>query len=230
MGIDEVSFGIILAMTTPKDAHPPGLAGAHPRIVPARKAGSESFSAAGVPIGFQLSDFWGWNTSDFVDNTTRGRLAEFVVATALGIQVNGVRDSWAPWDLTMSEPTPIRVEVKSASYVQSWFQKGYSPISFRTRKTLAWDAETNVSETVARRQADVYVFALLAHKDLATLNALEVDQWTFYVLPTSELDSRTRSQHSITLKSLEAMTPCLHYASLADAVRVAHHRSDSNER
>jgi hypothetical protein len=56
-----------------------------------------------------------------------------------------------------------------------------------------------------RRQADVYVFALLAHQDKTTIDPLNVSQWRFYVLPTSALDARTRSQHSIMLKSLCAL-------------------------
>lgn len=57
-----------------------------------------------------------------------------------------------------------------------------------------------------RRQADVYVFAVLAHKKQATLDPLDVSQWKFYVVPTVELDNRTRSQHSITLNSLRALS------------------------
>ena len=51
----------------------------------------------------------------------------------------------------------------------------------------------------------VYVFALLAHKDKSSIDPLNVRQWRFYVLPSVILDARTRSQHSITLNSLEAL-------------------------
>jgi hypothetical protein len=74
--------------------------------------------------------------SDLIDNITRGRLAEFIVASALGISIDGVRDSWAAWDLTIPDPL-IRIEVKSSAYLQSWFQKSYSNVTFATPKTLA---------------------------------------------------------------------------------------------
>jgi hypothetical protein len=58
----------------------------------------------------------------------------------------------------------------------------------------------------SKRQADVYVFAVLYHQDKATLNPFDLDQWNFYVLSTKVLNERTRSQHSITLKSLQALS------------------------
>lgn len=89
-------------------------------------------------------------------------------------------------------------------------------------KTLAWDAGTNLQASEARRQADVYVFALLAHIDKATVDPLDLGQWRFYALPTSVLDARAGSQHSITLKSLEALAgPPVEYASLKETVEHA---------
>lgn len=76
--------------------------------------------------------------------------------------------------------------------------------------------------TERRRQADVYVFALLAHEDKTTIDPLDVTQWQFYVLPTFTLDARTRSQQSITLKSLERLCggPA-HYAGLRAVIEKA---------
>jgi hypothetical protein len=190
------------------------------RILASRKTGIEALTTDGRPAGPTLADFWGWSMSDLVDNTARGVLAEFIVATALGIPTDGVRDSWAPWDLTT--PDGVRVEIKSAAYLQSWRQTRLSTISFITPKTLAWDADMGMIPAVARRrQAQVYVFALLAHADRATVNPLDLDQWRFYVLPTRVLDERTRSQHSITLRTLEGLATTLRFADLRKAVRQA---------
>lgn len=62
------------------------------------------------------------------------------------------------------------------------------------------------------------MFAVLAHVVKETIDPLDVGQWQFYVLPTSALDSRTRSQHSITLKSLEELTQPVEYMALREAV------------
>lgn len=194
--------------------------GGHQRIIPERKLGSEPFIDDGRPLGTTLSNFWGWSVSDLVDNITRGRLAEFIVANALGISIDGVRDSWAAWDLTIPDPL-IRIEVKSSAYLQSWFQKSYSNVTFATPKTLAWDAETWVMEESPRRQADVYVFALFAHRQVESLDPLDVSQGRFFVVPTYALDALTRSQRSITLKTLKGIADELAYQGLNEAVRRA---------
>jgi len=64
--------------------------------------------------------------SDLVSNATRGRLAEFIVAQALNVDTSGVRDEWAAYDLLTS--SGIKVEVKSAAYLQSWAQRRHSNI------------------------------------------------------------------------------------------------------
>jgi hypothetical protein len=181
-----------------------------------RLAGTEPFHAGGRALGFSVGSFWQWAVSDLVSNATRGVLAEYLVAQALGV-ADGVRDQWAAYDLTAPDGT--RVEVKSAAYVQSWHQERLSTISFRVGKSRAWDRETNRQSTESRRQADVYVFAVLAHQDQATLDPLDARQWQFYVLPTRVLDQRQRSQHSITLKSLQALAgPPVPFESLAETV------------
>lgn len=189
------------------------------RISASRKTGVEPFTATGQRVGPTVADFWGWSRSDLLDNTERGVLAEFIVATALGIPTDGVREGWAVWDLTT--PDGVRVEVKSAAYLQSWAQKELSRISFSTPRTLAWDADGGGFAEVARRHAQVYVFALLAHTDKASVDPLVLDQWTFYVLPTAVLDGRTRSQHSITLKTLQGLAEAVSFGGLRQAVNQA---------
>ena len=190
------------------------------RLTIRRKTGHELFHTNGQALGFDLLSFWQWTASDLVSNATRGRLAEYIVAQALGLATADVREEWAAFDL--QTPSGIKIEVKSAAYVQSWHQAKLSPIMFVVPKTRAWDAVTNVQAREARRQADVYVFALLAHMDKTTIDPLNVNQWHFYVLPTTTLDARTRSQHSITLKSLEQLCGgTVHYAELRKAIEKA---------
>jgi hypothetical protein len=186
------------------------------RIIVSRKTGAEPLTVAGRPAGPTLADFWGWSRSDLVDNLERGVLAEFIVATALGIPTDGVRVGWAAWDLATLDG--VRVEVKSAAYLQSWAQKQLSRISFSTPRTLAWDADRGEFAGAVQRHAQVYVFALLAHTDKATVNPLDLDQWTFYVLATAVLDGRTRSQHSINLRTLAGITPAVGFSDLREAV------------
>ncbi len=185
-----------------------------------RKSGSEPFRDGSEHLDFDLLSFWQWSSSDVLSNATRGVLAEYLVARALGIGNEGVRDEWAAYDLETADG--LKVEVKSAAYLQSWNQRDFSRISFMVRKTLAWDPDTNRQSTVPTRQADVYVFALLAHRDKKSVEPMDVSQWRFYVLPTAVLDGRTRSQHSITLPTLERLSDgALCYDGLAEAVHRA---------
>jgi hypothetical protein len=166
-----------------------------------RKTGAEPLTASGEPIGLTLVDFWRWRLSDVLDNLDRGALAEFIVATALGIPTDGDGDPGAVWDLTMTTSTTcIRLEVKSAAYLQSWGQKELSQIVFSTPKTRAWDRVTNTFDAVAKRHAHVYVFALLNHTDKATVDPLELDQWRFDVISTAVLHQRDKDR--VTLESL----------------------------
>jgi hypothetical protein len=126
-------------------------------------------------------------------------VAEFIIATALGIDIKKPRDGWSKFDLTYRNHG---IEVKSASYHQRWYQKDLSAISFNVPKRKGWDAKTNEFDTVPKRQADIYVLSLLAEKDRDQVNPLNIDQWQFWVVAKSFFDNRVRSQHSITYNSL----------------------------
>src|SRR4051812_9811838 len=92
-----------------------------PRIRAMRRTGDERFTRGDHDLGFALRDFWCWSTSDLLNNTTRGVLAEFLVAQALGVPTTGVREPWAAYDLETEDR--LKVEVKSSAYLQSWHQK-----------------------------------------------------------------------------------------------------------
>jgi hypothetical protein len=169
-------------------------------ITPKRKRGSEPFTYNKENQKATLLDFWKWSNSDLIGNTSRGVLAEFIVAMALGTY-KGVREGWTAYDLRSKEG--IKIEVKSASYVQSWHQKDFSKIVFSIRPSRAWDPKTNKVDKEQKLHADVYVFALLKHLDKATINPLDLNQWTFYVITTKKLPSAK----SVTLTKLKTLTP-----------------------
>lgn len=174
--------------------------GEFPQLQVAQRNAIQPFTKNGNSLGFTLMDFWKWSSSDLVSNTTRGIVAEFLVAKALGMDTGGVRDEWDPVDLKYRG---IGIQVKSAAYLQSWGQEKHSTISFTTKPTIKWDPVTNKYEQEATWHADVWVFALLAHKDKSSVDPMKIEQWEFYVVPTNTLKARKRSQHSIVLQSLK---------------------------
>lgn len=134
----------------------------------------------------------------------RGALAEYLVATALGA-ASGARAGWDTVDIRTPEAWCI--EVKSAAYLQSWAQSQASGISFSIAPASGWDTQTGTTSAEVLRRSDVYVFCLLHHQDKQTLDPLDLDQWTFYVLPTRVLDEQCPSQKTIRPSSLERLSP-----------------------
>ncbi len=161
--------------------------------------GDEQFTIKDLPHYLKLVDFWAWAYSDCINNTTRGVLAEFLVAVALGIDLRKPRDAWAKFDLIYRKKG---IEVKSASYHQRWFQKKMSNIQYNIPATRAWDEENNIQDKEAKRQADIYVLCLLSEKHRELVNPLNIDQWVYWVIPTKFFNERKRSQYSITYNSL----------------------------
>jgi hypothetical protein len=189
------------------------------RLTVTPKTGAERFHAGGRDLGHDLLGFWRWSASDLVSNATRGVLAEYLVACAVGLE-GGLRAEWDAFDLRTGEG--VTVEVKSAAYLQTWHQARESAISFDIRPTMGWDAATNNSGAVARRQADVYVFALLHHRDKATVDPLDATQWTFHVVPTATLDARFPTQRRLGLGALLALGPTIaDFDGLAPAIAAA---------
>ncbi len=184
------------------------------------KTGEEPLCFKNKSLNFTLLDFWKWSVSDILSNATRGRLAEFIVATAMGIDVTNVREEWDAYDLITSNG--IKLEIKSAAYIQSWYQQVFSKISFSIKLAHCWNTETNKLSVTAKRHADVYVFCLLKHEDKKTINPLNLDHWDFYVLSTTEINNYTRSQRSITLKSLQRLTQVVVYDEIKNAVQSKH--------
>lgn len=183
------------------------------------KNGHEFLSDNGTKVEYNLYDFWRWSVSDILSNATRGRFAEFIVGTAVGLNPTDLRDEWDAFDIKTDDE--IKIEVKSASYIQSWNQKAFSKISFSIKKARYWDAENNMQRGEPKRHADLYIFCHLKHKDQNTIDPLKMEQWDFYVLPTITLDNYERSQHSITLNSLKKLTEPTKYAELKDAIEQA---------
>ncbi len=184
-----------------------------------RKSGEERFQENGRPVEISVLDFWQWSSSDLLSNTLRGRLAEFLVASALNV-ANTTRVEWDSIDVV--SPSGVKIEVKSSAYLQSWKAKP-SRITFDIKRRLAWDWQENrfVSEDPSRT-ADVYVFCLLDHQDPETVDPTNLRQWRFFVISTKELDAKLGDQKSLGLTALHALNPKeSDYFNLATTVELA---------
>jgi len=179
------------------------------------KTGDERIHEAGTPVGPAIKEFWSWAFSDLLSNALRGVFAEYLVASALGIE-QSTRNEWDPFDLLSDDGRPI--EVKSSAYLQSWYQLDYSRISFDVSKSIGWDAETNKLDGASKRHSYAYVFCLLNHKDKDTVDPLDVSQWEFFVVPTREIDEKCGNRKSLSLSALHSLDPIkCDYATLKEA-------------
>lgn len=181
-----------------------------------QQTGQEAFFFNQTPLPFRVVDFWRWANSDLLSNTLRGILAEFIVAKALNI-ADTPRTEWDSVDLRT--PSGLKIEVKSAAYLQSWQQSNLSKIIFDIAPKKSWHSETNTYDDSICRSADIYVFCLLHHKDKNTVNPLDLQQWTFYILPTATLDQYSPTQKKISLQPLEKLqAKKCHFTEIAQTI------------
>ncbi len=183
------------------------------------KDGAAKFHKSERPLAFDLHSFWRWASSDLLNNAVRGLLAEYLVARAIGDVESRPRSTWDACDVTTS--AGVKVEVKSAAYVQSWNQSKTSSIRFGIAPTIA-PGEMQDYKGAAVRQADVYVFCLLHPTDRPGLDPMDLDQWTLYVLARRRLDEECGKQATIALTVLRGLGAReTNFEALAEAVDLA---------
>lgn len=175
--------------------------------------GEEAFDGQKVMPALQLIDFWRWSGSMLSDNTTRGVLAEFLVAAALGLHKK-IRRAWDECDIRI--PPNTSIEVKSAAHSQAWKQDRPSTIRFGVEPHGSWNAETNEFREEKRRWADIYVFCVFEGEN--SLDCLDMNRWVFYVIATRVLDQEVPQQKTIGLSSLIKLSP--HRCSFGDLKKV----------
>jgi len=174
----------------------------------------EQFKFQNELLDISIVDFWKWNQSDLIENRNRGILAEFIVRSSLNIKDDS-RLEWDAYDLESSDG--VKIEVKSAAYIQAWGQTKLSTIQFdiAPKKQLQEDNSYTVQKV---RKAEIYIFCHLHHKDQSTINPLELSQWIFYLVLTKDLDKEIPEQKSISISTIEILPheKC-NYNNLKDA-------------
>ena len=108
---------------------------------------------------------------------------QLVAPTALA-----TRNSYE-WDtFDVLTPEGLRVEVKSAGYLQAWAQPRPSRISFGSLKGRLLTQQNGYSSS-ATFNADVYVFAIQTAMTQEAYDPLDVGEWEFHVLPRTALEA-----------------------------------------
>lgn len=147
-----------------------------------------------------VCDFWQWGFSDLLQNTTRGVLAEYIVAVLLGIGKK-IRNPWLAFDLQL--PDGRTIEVKTMSLLQAWAQKRLSTPRVALSPTRRWDPRTGEMEEEPTFNADLYIFCFFNATNHATANPLDLDQWEFFPFTKKEIMRLLQDKKSISLKTLQ---------------------------
>jgi len=158
------------------------------------KNGPESINSKTV------CDFWKWSFSDLLQNTTRGVLAEYIVAALLGID-NEVRNPWLAYDLEL--PNGRTIEIKTMSLLQAWAQKQLSTPKVVLAPTRKWDPKTGKMEKERTFNADIYIICFFNSINHKTANPLDLTQWEFYAFTKQQIVKLLNGRKSISLKTLE---------------------------
>lgn len=173
--------------------------------------GNERFEFNGSILAATVKDFWAWSMSRLIADGPRGDLAEFIVNTALGMDLSIPKCGWGEYDIAYQyKSSLIRIEIKCSTFLQAWERDTPSQPTFSIAKTLSCDiADTpdgyrfvGRDGSSPRRRSDIYVFCLFAEKDREKAHPLNLDQWQFYVVPTSRIDDVLGDQRRISLQGL----------------------------
>ncbi len=172
-----------------------------------RFVGNEKFIINGNPTEATIVSFWSWDYSELDSNIVRSVLAEYIVATALGITKEPgeeYRQMWRPYDLMYQG---IRIEVKSASTIQTWEtrHKGKHTFSIAPAK-VPNEYGDYADDAPVQRNSDIYIFCLFEPDDENT-SPLNLNAWRFLVLPTHILNDMSLTQKTIGISSLMKLNP-----------------------
>ena len=159
-------------------------------------------------------DFWKWGFSDLRQNITRGILAEYIVAWAIGADKRP-RQSWAAYDL--ESPSGKKVEVKCTSYLQAWtYTKKINP-KFDIKPSKPWSADEGMGEEKGYN-ADIYVLCYFFERDRDKADPMNLDQWKFWIFSKKNLISLLNTKKSLTASYLESNCESFSFYQLSDAI------------
>ena len=163
-------------------------------------SGEEQFTFKGDSIGLTILDFWRFQHSNIWN--VQEEVAEFIVAKALGQNAPYNKIGWTLWDINYKGK---RIEVKETGYYHSW----------RTDGTVSQQRTFGITKAYSRykdrhsefkRQNDIYVFCLLTGETQDTSNPLVLDNWRFWVVPTSTINRLCGDNKSISIGRVKRIT------------------------
>ncbi|MBQ4066239.1 MAG: hypothetical protein IJD22_01220 [Clostridia bacterium] len=164
--------------------------------------GDEKFEFNGQELDFSFLDFWRFHYSNIYD--IQGRIAEFIIARALGIEESQNDQYWTLWDTTYRN---VRIEVKETSYYHSFNKEG--KVSYKrnfgiTKANGSYDPQVS-GNTEFCRQNDLYIFCLNTGETREDSYPLNLNNWEFYIVPTSVINEKCKNNKTISLNKIRKL-------------------------
>lgn len=161
------------------------------------KTGQEAFTENGMGIGVSVLDFWRFSYSE-LNSDPRDDIAEYLVSLALDVTEPSNKADWTLFDIDYNgEP----IEVKSTSYYQTWRKDGKTS----ENRTFSIRKATAPEESDPRRHSKIYVFCVLNGKTEEDSDPLKLENWDFFIVPTSVINEKCGNNKTISLSRIRSM-------------------------
>ena len=177
-----------------------------------RKTGNEKFVCNGRELNMTLLDFWQYSYSQIYD--LQDSIAEFIVSKALGEDSPVNKDSWTLFDILYRD---CRVEIKETAYYHAFNKEGKVSESRTFGIAEAYSKYKDKTSELAR-QSEVYVFCLITGKDKESGDPLNLDNWEFYIIPTSVINEKCKKNKSISLGRVRKLAQKTEYGDIKKAI------------
>ena len=164
--------------------------------------GKEKFIFENQPLEYEYLDFWRFHYSNIY--SLHGEFAEFIVARALGITEAQNTAYWTLWDITYRN---VRIEVKATAYYHLWNSNG--KVSKQrtfgiTKANGTYDSAISGNNDFCR-QNDIYVFCLNIGNTKEESNPLDLNNWEFYIVPTTIINEKCGNNKTISLGKIKSL-------------------------
>lgn len=143
-------------------------------------------------------------------------IAEFLVEKALGIDKAQNTDYWTLYDILYRN---YRIEIKETSYYHPWNKNG---IVSKYRRFEITKANSNYDikdcENKFERQNDIYIFCLNTGNTKEESNPMNLNNWEFYIIPTSVINEKCGNNKTITLGKVRKLTDKITYDKIKEKI------------
>ena len=176
--------------------------------------GNEKFIYNEQELDFGILDFWKykysniWNIQEYV--------AEFLIEKALGLEESQNTESWTLYDINYRNK---RIEIKETSYYHPWNENGKISNQRVFGITMAnSNYEDQENENKFERQNDIYVFCLNTGKTKEEANPMDINNWEFYIVPTSTINELCGKNKTISLNKVKNIAEQVNYFEIKNYI------------